>query len=157
MNDVFYTCDEEIEIRTSISGKEMLSVEKKLFNEGYRKGKAEEEELILQEDFDKGLVAGLNFGDALGEYYGKCVMISSNFKDIISNKVNNSNIICSDILSIIIAIQEIHGSRDQAKLDFLWNNLTSLTTKLLKNAKSDDKEMDKMLHTSIVLQKSTFS
>lgn len=47
-------------------------IAKKLYNDGYRIGKAKEEELLMQVGFDAGFQRGVLLGRACGELYGSC-------------------------------------------------------------------------------------
>ena len=67
-------------------------VASKLYKDGYRIGKAKEEEKLMQEGFDIGFHRGVMIGRACGELYGACrvSLQSSTTTTTASNTIENT-------------------------------------------------------------------
>ena len=72
MDDDFYADDDDIGSRCVGAEKTINQVASKLYKDGYRIGKAKEEEKLMQEGFDVGFHRGVMIGRACGELYGAC-------------------------------------------------------------------------------------
>lgn len=89
MDGDFYADDDDIGSRCVGAEQTTNQVSSKLYKDGYRIGKAKEEEKLMQEGFDVGFHRGVMIGRACGELYGAC-RVSAQTSNSSSSSTSNT-------------------------------------------------------------------